>query len=149
MSTSTAAPIRFEAAVPQFTVPDIVRTAEYYRDTLGFEIAGYWDGDHATFEADPAPVFGIVSRGRVQLFFNRADGPEVRTGRAEGAYDLYVRVRGVDALAAELRSRGAELLDGPEDRVYGQRELVVRDLNGLILTFGEEIAPRDGVEAHG
>ena len=31
----------------------------------------------------------------------------------------------------------AEILDGPEDRVYGQRELVVKDCNGLILAFGE------------
>lgn len=133
--------------MPQFTVPDVVRTAEYYRDTLGFEIAGYWDGERSSSEADPAPVFGIVARGRVQIFFNRANGSQVRTGRAEGAYDLYVRVKGIDALAAELHSRGAEVLDGPTDRVYGQRELVIRDLNGLILTFGEEIASGDGVQA--
>ena len=36
--------IQFVAAVPQFGVPDLVRTAEYYRDVLGFQIAGYWDG---------------------------------------------------------------------------------------------------------
>ena len=34
MSEDTATNIRFEAAVPQFTVPDLVRTAEYYRDVL-------------------------------------------------------------------------------------------------------------------
>jgi hypothetical protein len=28
--------IRFQAAVPQFTVPDLVRTAEYYRDVFDF-----------------------------------------------------------------------------------------------------------------
>ncbi len=44
MSEDTATNIRFEAAVPQFTVPDLVRTAEYYRDVLGFRIADYWDG---------------------------------------------------------------------------------------------------------
>ena len=37
--------IRFVAAVPQFAVPDLVQTAEYYRDVLGFQIAGYWDGE--------------------------------------------------------------------------------------------------------
>jgi len=35
----------FASAVPQFTVPDVVRTSEYYRDVLGFEIAGYWDAE--------------------------------------------------------------------------------------------------------
>jgi catechol 2,3-dioxygenase-like lactoylglutathione lyase family enzyme len=132
------ASIRFEAAVPQFTVPDVVQTAEYYRDVLGFQIAGYWDGERASLAADLPPVFGIVWRDQIQVFFNRADQSETRTGRAEGAYDAYLRVTGLDALAAELRMRGADILDGPEDRIYGQRELVVRDCNGLILAFGEE-----------
>jgi catechol 2,3-dioxygenase-like lactoylglutathione lyase family enzyme len=120
--------IRFDGAVPQFTVPDVVRTAEYYRDVLGFQIAGYWGA--------PA-VFGIVWRDRVEFFFNRADQSEVRTGRARGAYDAYVRIDGVEALAAELRGRGADIIEGPVVREYQQRELVVRDCNGLILAFGE------------
>ena len=57
--------------VPQFTVPDLVRTAEYYRDVLGFKIDGYWDGQHASLAPANPPVFAIVSRDGVQLFFNR------------------------------------------------------------------------------
>lgn len=106
---SRAPTIRFAAAVPQFTVPDVVRTAEHYRDVLGFQIA------------DQSPP---------------------RTGRADGAYDAYFRVTGVDALAAELRQRGADIIDGPEDRIYQQRELVVGDCNGLVLAFGEDTSQR-------
>jgi hypothetical protein len=129
--------VRFEAAVPQFTVADVVRTAEYYRDVLGFAIAGYWNGRRASLAADPPPVFGIVQRDQVQVFFNRADAGSVRTGRAAGAYDAYLRVTGLDDLAAEFRARGADVLEGPEERGYGQRELIVRDCNGLVLAFGE------------
>jgi catechol 2,3-dioxygenase-like lactoylglutathione lyase family enzyme len=129
--------ISFLAAVPQFTVPDLVRTAEYYRDVLGFEIAGYWDGESVSVVPASPPVFAIVWRDQIQVFFNRADGSHIRTGRAEGACDAYLRVTGIDALAEELRARGAHILDGPEDRIYGQRELVVEDCNGLILGFGE------------
>jgi catechol 2,3-dioxygenase-like lactoylglutathione lyase family enzyme len=135
--------VRFEAAVPQFTVPDVVGTAEYYRDVLGFEIAGYWDGERAGFETDPPPVFGIVRRDRVQLFFNRADTDSVRPGRGDDAYDAYFRVSGLDTLYAELRGRGAEIVDGPGERIYGQRELVVRDCNGLVLAFGESMRRTD------
>jgi hypothetical protein len=46
--------IRFEDIVPQFVVPDVVRTAEYYRDVLGFTILGYF--------LDP-PVYAMVRRG--------------------------------------------------------------------------------------
>ena len=130
--------VSFVAVVPQFTVADLVQTAEYYRDVLGFQIAGYWDGERVSLVRDPPPVFAIVRRDQVQVFFNRADRPDVGTDRAEGAYDAYFRVTGIDALAEELRERGAEVLDGPEDRVYGQREFVVKDCNGLILAFGED-----------
>ncbi len=136
--TETTGTIRFEVAVPQFAVQDVVQTAEYYRDVLGFEILGYWDGKRAGLTMDPPPVFGIVRRDEIQLFFNRCEQTIARAGRAEGAYDAYFRIRGIDALTAELRARGADIIDGPEDRVYGQRELVVRDCNGLILAFGEE-----------
>ena len=87
---------------------------------------------------DPPPVFAIVMRDRVRVFFNLSDGSALRTGRAEGACDAYFQVEGIDALATEFRARHAEILDGPEDRSYGQRELVVRDCNGLILGFGED-----------
>lgn len=101
---------------------------------LGFEIAGYWN--------DSPPMFGIVKRDTVQVFFNRADQSVVRTGRAAEAYDAYIEVTGVDALATELRARGADILEGPDDRVYQQRELVVRDCNGLVLAFAEDTSAK-------
>ena len=144
MHENNATAVRFAAVVPQFTVPDLVRTVEYYRDVLGFEIDGYWDGERITRGAERPPVFAIVSRDDVQIFFNRADRSNVRTGRARGAYDAYVRVRGIDALAEELRESGADVVEGPEDRPHGQRELVVRDCNGLIVAFGEDASRRAG-----
>ncbi|MFH0343192.1 MAG: hypothetical protein ACHBNF_13920 [Chromatiales bacterium] len=98
MSEIKATIIRFAAAVPQFTVPELVRTAEYYRDVLGFQIAGYWDGERFSLDADAPPVFAIVRRDEVQIFFNRADQSDVRTGRAQGAYDAYLRVTGLTRL---------------------------------------------------
>ena len=47
-----------------------------------------------------------------------------------------------NGLAAEFRSRGAEILEGPEDRSYGQREVTVRECNGLILAFAEDTSAR-------
>ena len=142
MSNMTATTTRFDVAVPQFTVSDVVETAEYYRDVLGFEIAGYWDGERVHHDESRPAVFGIVQRDQVRLHFNRADQAEVRTGRAQDAYDVYFHVAGLDALAEQLRSRGAVILDGPEDRVYGQRELVISDCNGLLLAFGESTQAR-------
>ena len=53
MGQNVTTNIRFVAAVPQ-------RTAEYYRDVLGFQIAGYWDGVRVNSTADTPPVFAIL-----------------------------------------------------------------------------------------
>jgi hypothetical protein len=88
------------------------------------------------------PAFAIVWRDEIELFFYRADQSEIRTGRARGSYDAYFRLVGVDALAAELHARSTDLLEGPVVRSYEQRELVIRDCNGLVLAFGEDTSRR-------
>lgn len=62
--------------------------------------------------------------------------------RALGAYDAYFRASGVDQLAAEFRERGTVIRDGPTVRIYDVREVVVEDLNGLVLAFGESMTSR-------
>jgi hypothetical protein len=120
----------FHSISPQFTVPDVVATAKYYVDVLGFVNLGFF--------GDP-PVFGIVARGPIEIFFNQdpscAGKPRVR---AKVAYDAYIDMSGVDALAQELRNRGARIVEGPCDRIYGRRELVIEDCNQLRIAFGEE-----------
>jgi uncharacterized glyoxalase superfamily protein PhnB len=51
-------------------------------------------------------------------------------------FDVYFGVDDLEALHEELVRRGAELLHGPVDQEYGQRELRVRDPDGYILAFG-------------
>jgi uncharacterized glyoxalase superfamily protein PhnB len=139
MKPIPSSPVQFKGVVPQFTVLDVIRTAEYYRDVFGFEIVGYFDGESVTLAPTTPPVFGIVRRDEVEVFFSRAGQQDVRTGRADGAYDVYFRLSGIDAFADNLRARSAEIIDGPEDRFYGQREVIVGDCNGLVLCFAEEI----------
>ena len=69
-------------------------------------------------------------------------GTKPRTGRHEDGYDVYLDVQGLDAWVERLRENGANIIDGPDLRVYGQRELVVKDLNGLIIALGEEATLR-------
>jgi catechol 2,3-dioxygenase-like lactoylglutathione lyase family enzyme len=129
--------IQFASAVPQFPVADVVDTAKYYQNVLGFEIAGYWDGERVHHDEAAPALFGIVRRDDVRLHFYRAERSIARPRSIDDAYDVYFHVAGIDELAQELRDRGADILDGPEDRVYGQRELVIRDCNGRVLAFGD------------
>ena len=119
---------------PQFVVPDVVKTAEYYRDKLGFIIKGYW--------LDP-PVYAIVDRDGVEIHFGKGDTSLAsgNTVRRKGGLDAYLYVTGVDKLYNEFRDRNVKLLteDGPCDAEYKQREILVEDINGFVLAFGESI----------
>ena len=56
----------FLSAVPQFSVSDIVRTTEYYRDVLGFKLVDT-NQPGATFACGVgtflAVIFGLISAG--------------------------------------------------------------------------------------
>jgi len=119
-------------AAPTFVVPDVVATAEYYRDKMGFKILGFF--------AEP-PVFAMIARDEVELHFGKIDdgaemqfNEKVRKGLGS---DVYIFVDDVHALYDEFRSRGAEITEGPIKRIYNCTEITVKDCNGFQLVFGE------------
>lgn len=131
-AAAAGAKARFQGVNPLFVVPDVVQAAEYYRDVFGFTIQGVF------FEP---PVFAIVGRDDVVMQFGRADRGQLvapNRKRREEALDAYVWVDDVDALYAELKSKGAKILDGPVPRFYKCYELVVEDLNGYVLVFARD-----------
>ncbi len=129
----------FKSVVPQFTVPDLVNTTEHYRDKLGFTIASYWDGEQMVETAERPVYFAIVCRDDVMIYFNQVDKDEPeKTSRLQAGFNAYFHVADVDALYAEFRTRGADIVRPPDDQGYGQREMAVRDCNGLMLAFAEE-----------
>lgn len=132
--TKTAEKASFQGINPHFVVPDVVASAEYYRDVFGFTIHGVF------FEP---PVFAIVRRDDVVIQFGRVDDGELvapNRKRREEALDAYVWVDDVDALYAELKAKGAKILEEPVLRFYKCYELVVEDLNGYVLVFARDTA---------
>jgi len=124
-------PCEFYRVAPQFVVPDVVKAAEYYRDKFGFEILGYF--------LDP-PVFAIVSRDGVEIHFGKSDSGEVKINnsvRKGLGTDAYIFISDVIGLHDELKSRGADIVEGPIERPYDRTEITVVDENGYQIVFGE------------
>lgn len=116
-----------------FLVADVVRAAEYYRDKLGFTIVGY-------FFEDP-PVFAMVGRDdRIIMLslMTGGRGGSNRNYKAE-AIDAYLWTDDVEMLHAEFQRGGADIVAPPVLRIYGMKELEVRDLDGYVICFGEDI----------
>lgn len=126
-----ASEIKLQAINPQFAVTDLIKTAEYYRDFLGFEILGYW--------FDP-PVYTIVKRDDVELHFGKADTNEAQPSnlkwRAEGL-DAYIRITGIQKMYDELKAKGVTILEPVCEREYGMIEFAIADCNGFKIVFGE------------
>ena len=116
--------------VPMIHVLDVRATVAWYRQ-LGFEVvATYGDETGENFS------FTIVSFGETQVMFNT--GGETSDKRRREV-DLYVYTDNIDELYESLKER-VEVVERPHDTFYGQRELIIRDLNRFWITFGQQNA---------
>ena len=120
--------------IPMFRVPDVRATVEWYR-ALGFTVVDSWQ----EAEAEGGEVtWAELSFGRGTVMFTtggRASGTEPRDAA------LYVYVDDVAEVARQLSGR-VEFEEPLHETFYGMREVIVRDLNGFSVTFGQPAAAR-------
>ncbi|WP_161967182.1 VOC family protein [Fimbriiglobus ruber] len=124
---------------PILGVHDVRRTAEYYRDVLGFTLDPV-DGIFQPRAEEPGGVYAIVKRSGVWVHFQIRRESLPKRVRATFERDVYLYVEDLDDLHAELQKRGALIIQPPHVAPHGIREMVVEDINGYRLAFGE-IAP--------
>ena len=115
-------------AATVFVVSDIAKSIAYYRDALGFAV---------TFQYGSPPSYACLCRDEVVLHLLASR----QTRRLPGNGGICVFVTDVDRLHADLVSRGANLINAPQDRDYGMRDFDAVDPDGNQLTFGRESVP--------
>lgn len=126
-------------ASPVLGVSHVRQAAEYYRDVLGFSLDPV-DGVFQPTADEPGGVYAIVKRSGVWIHFQIRRGELPQRARQAFERDVYLYVEDLDNLNSELQQRGATILQAPRLAPYGIREMVVEDLNGFRLTFGEIVA---------
>jgi catechol 2,3-dioxygenase-like lactoylglutathione lyase family enzyme len=124
---------RMTRSASYFLVEDVFATAEFYRDVLGFTFDEFFG---------VPPSFVMVQRDDVSIMFRQVRPLRSSVARPnrtvmDGTFDAYVYVSNVDQLAVELRAKKADIVEGPVDRIYDMRELLVRDCNGYVIAFGQ------------
>jgi predicted enzyme related to lactoylglutathione lyase len=120
---------------PYFIVDDVVTTANYYRDKLGFHYERFW--------GEP-PAFTMVKRNGILIMLAQFEQTGVMRPNSVvdpegGAWDAYIWIENADALNAEFKSRGVKIVRDISDRLYGCRDFEVEDCNGYRLCFGQDI----------
>jgi hypothetical protein len=106
-------------------VPDFNRTAAYFRDVLGFRIL--WE---------EATDWRLVERGGVRVMLGNCPTSTPPSQMGSHNWFGYLSLDDVDALHAELRSRGAQC-STPTNQGYGMREIIVTTIDGHRIVFGQ------------
>jgi uncharacterized glyoxalase superfamily protein PhnB len=133
--TDNVANRRSWSIAPYFIVDDVVTTANYYRDKLGFYFERFWG---------TPPSFCMVKRDGIIIMLSQLEKtgvmrPNSAVDPEGGAWDAYIWIENADGLYAEFKSKGATIKRDICDQFYGCRDFEVEDCNGYRLCFGQVI----------
>lgn len=120
-------------SAPYFPVADVTASVAHYETVLGF---------HCDYVGGSPARFAIVSRDGLPIMFRQVAAPEriVPGERQGGTWDVFFWVRDARELHEELRARGADVVYGPVvQHEYRMLEFAVRDRDGHVLGFGQEL----------
>jgi uncharacterized glyoxalase superfamily protein PhnB len=110
---------------------------EFYRTVLGFQPA-------ITVPEQPPFVFGSVTSGGVEIFFNdqkvvAEDYPALGTRPIGGSLTLFIEVEGIEEVLAAVQKSPARITMPLKEQFYGMREFAFEDPEGWIITVAERI----------
>ena len=120
-------------SAPILLVKDVVASANYYRDQVGFNYERFW--------GEP-PGFCILWRDNHHLMLSQVDDPNEITPHykiVERMWNVYFWVSDADAMYDELKGRGARIDYELCDKPYGCREFGIQDLDGYDIAFGQDM----------
>jgi uncharacterized glyoxalase superfamily protein PhnB len=144
--------------IPNLMVNNVCDTALFYQNILGFKLVVAV----ADFEAEMEEGNIIMSLGQGQnldwanlkldledpasaefMFQSRrsleADVPALKDASISASQTLYLRTSDADAQFESLKDK-VEVVQKPITKFYGMREWTMKDINGYILCFGQELA---------
>ena len=111
-------------------VPDLDRSIAWYVDRLGFSQPG---DDAEKFR------FAVLEREGAAIMLKESDThPPPNRDFTPGIdlFDAYIWIRDIQALHEDLKVRGAEIVEGPVERIYGCTEIALHDPDGYRIVFG-------------
>lgn len=147
MTTATTQPSPAAGAVPdflplegidhiEFYVGNAFQAAHFYRMMFGFDIVGY----RGLETGDKEKASYVLEQGKVRFVLSSALGPDHEISRhcqlhGDGVKAIAFRVRDVDKSIAEVKKRGATVVQQPTTLKDGGGEVRM----AAIRTYGETI----------
>jgi catechol 2,3-dioxygenase-like lactoylglutathione lyase family enzyme len=117
-------------------VADLDRAKTFYRDVLGLEVANE-DADSAYFPLETASLLLLTASAAQNLLGSEAASEPPSAGAWS---QLVATVDDVDALYADLVSRGVEVIREPADQWWGLRTAHFKDPDGHLWEINQPMA---------
>jgi len=129
--------MKYQKLTPNLVVRDVAASMEFYRSVLGFQTA-------ITVPDQPPYVFGSVTAGGVEIFFNdqkvvAADYPALGAKPIGGSLTLFMEVEGIEEILAAVKKSGSKITMQLKEQFYGMREFAFEDPQGWIITIAEKL----------
>ena len=134
--------MEFNQLIPEFDVFNLDETLHFYVDILGFKVE--YDRKNEKF--------AYLSFEKAQIMIQEIDGGNNKwqTGNLEyplgRGINFEIDVESIDGIYSKLKSENYEIFVDIEEHWYrkedillGNREFLVKDPNGYLLRFSEEL----------
>ena len=108
-------------------VKDLFKSAEYYKNQLGFTSLWTDGGWH------------FLSRDKFIVMQGECPDDRSAFETMNHSYFAYIDVENIDDLYLEYRTKDVDVLSEIENKPWGQREFSVQTIDGHRIMFGEEI----------
>ena len=119
---------------PNLIVANVERSAEFYRDVLGFSV-------QMTVPDAPPFAFAIVTTGSVEVFLNSqesaaAEYPAFAGRPIGGTLTLFIEVVNIVEAYESLKGT-VDVVMPLEKKWYGMTEFAFLDPDGYVITYAE------------
>ena len=109
-------------------VPDLERSAAFYRDVLGFEVREIGDAGWRIYVRDACRIMAGGCSDAI---------PPAQLG--DHSYFAYLTVDNIDESYENVVAAGADLVKPLATELWGMREFGIRTVDGHRIMFGQEV----------
>ena len=139
--------MKVNTLTPNLAVADIRQTVQFYCENLGFELVmavpETQNGIDQQLHDDKVYVYAMLNKDNASLMFQRIDTLKEDISLFDkdsigASVSLYMQGKGIDEFYKELKNKNIQI---SEMRLtwYGIKEFYIKDNNGYILGFAEEM----------
>jgi len=140
--------MKLKKITPNLSVKNVTETIKFYQNILDFKVRMVVlernNSVEDFFTKTEEYTYAMVYRDELQLMFLKESTfhenvPVLKTSQMGASVVFYIAVEKIDEFYQQLKKKNIEVVKELTTTWYGIREFYIRDCNGYILAFTEEV----------